>query len=34
MRQEYATALSEGGLYIKSLTPEPVNMVIPQAVHQ
>ena len=29
VRQEYATALSEGGLYIKSLTPEPVNMVIP-----
>jgi CheY-like chemotaxis protein len=29
VRQEYATALSEGGLYIKSLIPEPVNMVIP-----
>jgi len=29
VRQEYATALSEGGLYIKSLAPEPVNMVIP-----
>ncbi len=29
VRREYATALSEGGLYIKSLTPEPVNMVIP-----
>jgi CheY-like chemotaxis protein len=29
VRQEYATALSEGGLYIKSLTPDPVNTVIP-----
>lgn len=29
VRQEYATALSEGGLYIKSPTPEAVNMVVP-----
>jgi CheY-like chemotaxis protein len=25
VRQEYATALSDGGLYIRSLTPEPMN---------
>jgi hypothetical protein len=29
VRQEYATALSEAGLYNKSLKHEPVNMVIP-----
>ena len=28
-RTEYMTALSEGGLYIKSLTPEPVNALVP-----
>jgi len=28
-RMEYATALSEGGLYVKTLFPEPVNTVIP-----
>lgn len=29
VRREYVTELSEGGLYIRSLTPEPVNAVIP-----
>lgn len=28
VRQEYSTALSDGGLYIKSLTPEPANAVL------
>lgn len=29
VRTEYMTALSEGGLYIKSLTPEPVDALVP-----
>jgi len=29
LRSETVTTLSEGGLYIKTLTPEPVNTVIP-----
>ena len=28
VRKEYATALSDGGLYIESLSPEPVNAVL------
>lgn len=28
VRQEYATALSDGGLYVRTITPEPVNTTL------
>ena len=29
MRTEHITTISDGGLYIKTLTPEPANVILP-----